>query len=432
MKRICVGLIVGLSLTAWQTPAQAQAVLFGPKEYVREEGKPKEVKDRFFLCSPGTTYTLVVEFGPGETKPDDDKGRHGKEQDAGAAPDGRPNSHKGKGHEAGISSAEIELNGRKVVRAHEFKRKGETIRKTVSLKEDNALEVELHGEPGGVITVWIECEDCIKLTIDEPTAGTIFGQPQAIVRGRVSTQAPETGVAVNGILGQVHGGAYGAAVPLTSGENLLSVRATDACGGYVVQAVSVQGVPGGGAVRLQAMPASGLAPLDATFEAISGFAAADFRWDFEGDGVVDQRGPNLAKTAFAYPFPGLYFPTVALTGPQSQSAAAAAVVNVLSKDQADAMLKGKWEGMRRALTGGDIERAMRLFEEKARALYEPQFKALSPVLAEIAADMSSIILEEISDGAAKYEIISTRDGVDYSHHLIFVMDANGIWKIWRF
>ena len=415
MKRTCAGLLVGLSLIVGEIAAEAQTVLFGPREYAREEGKPKEIKDRFFLCSPGSTYTVVVQFGPGETKLDKEKG-HGK---------------KDKGHEAMITSAEIELNGRKVVSPHEFKRKGETIRKTVNLKEDNILEVELHGEPGGAVTVWIECEDCIKLSIDEPTAGTILSQPQALVRGRLTTKAPEIGITANGFLGHVNADAYAALVPLQAGENLLTVRATDACGGHASQTVSVYDAPGAGPARLQTLPFSGLAPLEVKFEASAGFAPTEFRWDFEGDGTVDRQGSALSKTAFTYASPGLYFPTVTLAGNQGQSATAVGIVNVLSKDQMDALLKGKWAGTRSALLGGDIERAMFFFEEKTQTLYRPQFKALSPVLGEIGSDMSNILLDEIRDGAAKYAIISARDGVTYAHFLLFVKDGNGIWKIWR-
>ena len=413
MKRTCAGLLVGLSLIVGEIAAEAQTVLFGPREYAREEGKPKEIKDRFFLCSPGSTYTVVVQFGPGETKLDKEKG-HGK---------------KDKGHEAMITSAEIELNGRKVVSPHEFKRKGETIRKTVNLKEDNILEVELHGEPGGAVTVWIECEDCIKLSIDEPTAGTILSQPQALVRGRLTTKAPEIGITANGFLGHVNADAYAVMVALQAGENPLAVRATDACGGYASQTGSVYGAPSASPVRLQALPFSGLAPLEVKFEASAGFAPTEFRWDFEGDGAIDQQGSTLAKTAFTYPSPGLYFPTVTLTAGQGQSATASAIVNVLSKDQMDALLKGKWEGMKQDLKGGDLERALSYFERRARATYEKQFTALRPVLGEVGAEMGEIVLARLEEGWAEYEIIAARNGITSSFHLLFVRDHDGLWRI---
>jgi hypothetical protein len=413
MKRTCAGLLVGLSLIVGEIAAEAQTVLFGPREYAREEGKPKEIKDRFFLCSPGAAYTVVVQFGPGETKPDKEKG-HGK---------------KDKGHEAKVTSAEIELNGKKVVSPHEFKRKGETIRKAVSLKEDNTLEVELHGEPGGAVTVWIECEDCIKLMIDEPAPGAALDQAQALVRGHVVTQAPEVGIAAGGILGHVSGDAYAALVPLKAGENVLTVRATDACGGYASQTVTIHSTADKIPARLSPLPSSGLAPLNVAFEASAGFAPASYQWDLEGDGTIDQQGSTLSKTTFTYISPGLYFPTVTLTGPQGQSATATAVVNVLSKDEMDVLLKGKWEGMRQALKGGDLERALNYFERRSRATYEKQFTALRPVLGEVGAEMGEIVLARLEEGWAEYEIIAARNGITSSFHLLFVRDHDGLWRI---
>ena len=43
--------------------------------------------------------------------------------------------------------------------------------------------------------------------------------------------------------------------------------------------------------------------------------------------------------------------------------------------------------------------------------------------------MGQINLVRIEDNSAEYEIITTRNGVTYSLHLLFVKDKDGLWRI---
>ncbi|MBI5892586.1 MAG: hypothetical protein HZB79_02860 [Deltaproteobacteria bacterium] len=122
---------------------------------------------------------------------------------------------------------------------------------------------------------------------------------------------------------------------------------------------------------------------------------------------------------------GLYFPKVTITDTKGNTYTETAIVNVLSKEEMDVLLKGKWDGMKDKLSSEDIDNAINYFEEGSQKTYKEQFTALKPILNTIANDMGQINLVKVEDDRAEYEIITTRDGTTYSFHLLFVRDKDG-------
>jgi hypothetical protein len=129
---------------------------------------------------------------------------------------------------------------------------------------------------------------------------------------------------------------------------------------------------------------------------------------------------------------GLYFPKVTITDTQGNIYEETTIVNVLSREEMDALLKGKWDGMKGGLSQGDIDKAISFFEGGSQETYRNQFTALKPILNVIGNEMGQINLAKIEDDRAEYEIIAIRNGVTYSYHLLFVRDKDGLWKIKRF
>jgi len=107
---------------------------------------------------------------------------------------------------------------------------------------------------------------------------------------------------------------------------------------------------------------------------------------------------------------------------------------VLNKAKIDAILKGKWEGMKARLIAGDIEGALGYFVFAIRDRYREMFSQLG--FNKIAAILSkntdfklSINYGRVAEcGAIKME----DDGTQYSYPVRFVLDQNGIWKIMGF
>ena len=102
---------------------------------------------------------------------------------------------------------------------------------------------------------------------------------------------------------------------------------------------------------------------------------------------------------------------------------------VLSREQIDSLLQGKWEGARAKLAGGDIEGSLASFDDLSKQEYRELFNALASVLPEIVQEMSDIQLIKYSRNTAIYDIRTVREGVEYSFQLVFTKDSNGIWKI---
>jgi len=227
-------------------------------------------------------------------------------------------------------------------------------------------------------------------------------------------------------------------VSLRVGANTITAIATDACGYQAKDTIIVNTDSIEEPVRLSAMPSSGvlstIGSLEVTFEAEANIPnpVANYSWDFNGDGIVDESGSAISEVTANYEQTGLYLPSVTVTDTLGSAYTETTVVNVLSRDEMDNLFKNKWEGMRGKLMGGDVEGAVRFFYERTRNRYREQFTALAPVLNEIASDMGEMRMVNATADRAEYEILIDRNGKRYSFHLIFVRDEDGIWRIENF
>jgi DNA-directed RNA polymerase subunit F len=109
----------------------------------------------------------------------------------------------------------------------------------------------------------------------------------------------------------------------------------------------------------------------------------------------------------------------------------------LTKDELkelDILLRGKWNGMLKALEQNDIEKALSYFHHTASDRYRKTFKALKPEgRQKIGNDLANIQLVEVVMNTAIYEITSTlKKGEKFSFQLMFVKDLHGDWVIKSF
>jgi acyl-homoserine-lactone acylase len=129
MKKIIVITLLSLFVLFVGTSFADDEVLFGPEKYSRTKGKPNVFTDTFpAKADQGLRSKLTVIRG------DQDKG-----------------SHKGRR----VRSAEIRLNGSKVLGPKDFKGSVDRIEVPVKLKTNNTISVKLKGSPGSYLTVQI-------------------------------------------------------------------------------------------------------------------------------------------------------------------------------------------------------------------------------------------------------------------------------------
>jgi len=191
-------------------------------------------------------------------------------------------------------------------------------------------------------------------------------------------------------------------------------------------------------IRLTATPSSGIIDtitnvFSVTFEAEAylPYPVSSYSWDFNGDGAPEITVPDPQVIA-QYQYPGLYFPRVTVTDNQGNVYTETTIVNVLSREEMDALLRSKWEGMKGALSQGDIESAASYFDESAKSGYKEHFTVLAPMLSEIVQDLNDIQLIGMMTNAIEYDIRTIREGTEHSFYLLFVKDKDGLWKIRSF
>jgi hypothetical protein len=129
---------------------------------------------------------------------------------------------------------------------------------------------------------------------------------------------------------------------------------------------------------------------------------------------------------------GIYFFTATAPGYDGKTYSAKIAITVLDRTKLDALLQAKWEGMKTALAGGDIEGAVGYYAEGSKDNFRTNYTTLAQYLPAIAAGMGDLQLVNVANRIAECEMESVRDGVPYSFQVLFVQGANGKWSIWSF
>jgi len=289
------------------------------------------------------------------------------------------------------------------------------------------------GEAGITITV----VEPVSIEITSPAYGATINKSTAIVQGRVYNQMGEIGAVVNGVLAEVQGGEFAVIVPLQPGQNIITATATRPDGVQGQAQITINTENQEESVRLTVIPTRGILDqtgiLNATFEATAYLVnpVSSYFWDFNGDGTPEITGTEATVMA-QYQYPGLYFPKVTVTDTQGNVYTETTLINVLSREEIDALLRAKWEGMKSALVQGNIEGAISYFDDFSKAGYKEHFTVLSPIVSQIVQELNDIQLIRMMKNAIEYDIRTTRNGKEYSFYLLFVRDKDGLWKIRSF
>jgi 6-phosphogluconolactonase len=115
--------ILVFSLPASTIAASSQATVFGPKTYTRTAGRPNSFQENFTASNISSSFTLIVQNGDGG--------------------------------ENRIKSGRIILNGVEIVGPSDFNQPMDSIRKSVTVLENNTMTIELRSGPGSFITISI-------------------------------------------------------------------------------------------------------------------------------------------------------------------------------------------------------------------------------------------------------------------------------------
>lgn len=380
--------------------AAAADTPFGPTEYVRTGGAPDIFRDEFQACRIDRTFRLIVENGAG----------------------GRPP----------ISSGSIRLNDAEVIRERDFNQQVARIERSVRLGPVNRLVVRLASKPGGTLRLTVGGDGgCPDLAFTDPGPGTAVPAGRLVVRGTVRG-GREVGVTVNDVPAAVHEERFVAQVSVEAGQTgaaeLIAVATTP--DGSTVEArthVRVTSAPDS-SLRLHATPGSGAAPLDVRFDLLALIAVEHVTLDLD-DGSGVRPSVDLEGQTFRYEHPGIYVPTVTVSGPAG-TYQTRVLVQVFDQAVLDALLIPKWGAMKDALRRGDLGGALRYISQSERAKYELLLNSLTRPLAEIDRILTSLSYVSSSGNRAEYQMIRVDDSGDaLSYMVVFMIDEDGIWRL---
>ncbi len=272
----------------------------------------------------------------------------------------------------------------------------------------------------------------LSVDVTEPADGATIGVGTVLVRGTVQASGAEVGVSVNGVAAAVDGAVFAAAVPAPLGPLTLVATAVTATAS-AERRVSVSVVaPLAPAPLLLVTPGSGPAPLTVTFSLAAASPGGSVQLDADGDGTPDFDGPGLDGTTFTYTRPGVYVATATVLDAAGTRSVTRATVQVLDRAGLDAALQARWNALRDAVRRGDVAAAVGAFAHGSQDAYRETFTALATAgaLPQVAADLGPVRLVQIRDGAAEYDLRAARGGTEYSFYVRFVLDDDGIWRLW--
>jgi hypothetical protein len=158
-------------------------------------------------------------------------------------------------------------------------------------------------------------------------------------------------------------------------------------------------------------------------------SVASYTWDFNGSGSNDLKCYTHSSLKAEYQQVGLYLAQVIVTDASGNRYSDTVIVNVLDYPQTNNFFTQKWEGLKNALTLGDIAGATSYFTPAVQALYSQRFSQIAASLPSLAEKMGSFTLVKMTDAIAEGDLRSEKDGVSYSFQVLFIRDENGNWGI---
>ncbi len=308
------------------------------------------------------------------------------------------------------------------------------------------------------VTITVLDPASLGVAILTPQAEDIINKPVVNVSGLVTTGVAEVGVIVNGVVAIIDGNEFFANnVPLNEGLSTIEAIATEPGGSSVSYSIEVLvDTIDQEWILLGLNPATGVAPLDTTLtidhHLDSPLATIGFNCVSDPIASCASLLATLIQISeseydFTIADPGIYTISYIVTdqeGPHSQDI----MIQVLDSVLLDSLLINIWDDTIAALLLKDVPTATSYFTSQTQALYNDIFNELYDTLPQIAAEIQqqefemggSIQMVSVKNDRVKYRI--TRDEVHagptgptsypISYYIYFVVDENGLWKIYKF
>ncbi|ABK18043.1 Ig-like domain-containing protein [Syntrophobacter fumaroxidans] len=294
------------------------------------------------------------------------------------------------------------------------------------------------GSASAAVKVTVNALAALSLTIVSPSEGAFIESAAVMVRGTVANATgAETGVTVNGVTAEVYGNEFVANhVVLVEGENTLTAKAADTGGNALEASVVVNADPSADTIRIAANVESGIPSLEVTLGVRGSFSFSQSTIGCAGPAEPEYLETGAKEYKVRLSVEGIYYFTVEAVDNLNNVRADTAAIVVLNRNNLDALLQAKWDGMKAALIAGNSPGALAYFAASSRERYGEVFEHLAAGLPSIASGMREIELIYAKGGTAKYRIKREEQVqgqvYDITYYVYFLRDAAGIWGIDRF
>jgi hypothetical protein len=286
---------------------------------------------------------------------------------------------------------------------------------------------------GGTATASVSVDVYNPFTIEiiSPVEGSTIGRPDVMVEGTIlHADGLETGVVINGVLAMVYENKFVANhVSLQDDIETIIVTVTDTEGATAQKTIPLNYNPVNAYITLNALPASGLSSFETRLKIDGTFSIQNSTVTDSDHGAIAYIETGIEEYKVQVSGEGFFYFTAQVT--DAENITYTDTVAVLSQDrnQFDAFLKAKWEGMKTGLRDKDVNAAVHHIAGNKKAMYEYNFNLLIDHLPAIEAEFHGLTLVSMRDGIAEFALDSEQEGQRYSFYLLFVKDTDGIWRI---
>ena len=278
----------------------------------------------------------------------------------------------------------------------------------------------------------------IAIILASPSNGDTITAPDVTVKGAIiNTSGNETGITVNGMPASVYGNQFTANhVPLTEGENTITVTATDSAGNTASTSVTANAVAGD-YIRVTSNIESGISPLEVVLRIDGSFSIDSSNMDVTGPAAIELlENSSPDEYTMRFKTEGIYYLTANVTGPDGNVYQDTIAITVMNRSQLDNLLKAKWEGMKGALENQNIPQALNYFFEESKQIYNDIYTAFHDQLSQLSQEVQNIQIIYAKSNTAKYRLREDElyggNTESITYYIYFVIDGDGLWKIYRY
>ncbi|MDF1535758.1 MAG: hypothetical protein P1S46_04545, partial [bacterium] len=174
-------------------------------------------------------------------------------------------------------------------------------------RDTGGPEVEVRSIPSSYITISINGVYVQDVQVTDPVTGSSLEANKATVKGSWEAYTDDVGIVVNGVPAALSGGVFVASeVPLVAGTNTLTATITTFEEIRDVDSVQVAASATEPAVVLWSNYSSGVAPIQVSFRTdTEGIDAVEYRYDLDGNGVVDIYASDDSAVSYTYQYAGI-------------------------------------------------------------------------------------------------------------------------------